>query len=199
MRLSRHSIVLSLALLLCQVLYPCDIVIIGGYKPTAVRQVSGTVFGNGRFDLMGHSHDAERHSTLVPGATISVKARTDTAFFKKGDIKYPRGMKHSAGTLNEWKCGIEVAQLRADDSGTFAVPGIKPGEYCLDITGPPPGDPDACGIHRVESGKNVCVPMHASFLIDVVRSGPKAALIADISPQWPDCSGGATLELKPLK
>src|SRR5712691_9157100 len=110
MSLKPHLSIVSLALLLSQAVYPCNIVIIGGYRPTAVKQLSGTVIGSGRIDLMGHSHDEERRSIIVPGATISVKSRTDTAFFKKGE-KYPSGMKHSAGNLKEWKCGSEVAKV----------------------------------------------------------------------------------------
>jgi hypothetical protein len=199
MQLLRRCTVLGLALLLSQVLYPCSIVMIGGYTPTRVRQVSGTVFGSDRIDLMGNSHNDERHSTLVPGALISVKARTDTAFFKEKEIQYPPGMKHSAGTLKEWKCGSAMAEVRTDQAGNFDVPALKPGKYCLDITSPPATDTEECGRHAVESGKSVCAPMHASFLIDVARSAAKATLLADISPRWPDCSGGEYLQLRPLK
>src|SRR5260370_24336531 len=101
MSLKRRSGILGLALLLSQALYPCSIVIIGGYTPIAVRQLSGTVFGSGRFDLMGNSHDEERRSITVSGATISVKTRTDTAFYKKGDVEYPPCAKPSQGSLRE--------------------------------------------------------------------------------------------------
>src|SRR5467141_3590729 len=105
MSLKRYSGTVGLAVLLSPALYPCSLIMIGGYTPTAVRQVrqmSGTVIGSGRWDLMGHSHDEERRSITVSGAIISVKTRTDTSFFKKGEIKYPRGTKHSAGNLKEW-------------------------------------------------------------------------------------------------
>jgi hypothetical protein len=172
---------------------------IGGYTPTAIRQLSGTVLGSARIDLMGRSHDQERHSIAVAGATVSVKARTDTAFFKKGEIKYHRGMKHSAGKLKEWKCGSELAAAKTDQGGNFTTIPLEPGKYCLDIIGPQLDNESECGSHSVLSGKNVCVPLHASFIIDVVPSAPKAALIADISQMWPDCSGGAYLTLKPVK
>jgi hypothetical protein len=61
MSLKRHFGIVSLALLLSQALYPCSMVVIGGYTPTAVRQLSGTVIGSGRLDLMGHSHGGWRH------------------------------------------------------------------------------------------------------------------------------------------
>jgi len=146
MSLKRHFGIVSLALLLSQALYPCSMVVIGGYTPTAVRQLSGTVIGSGRLDLMGHSHDEERRSITVAGATISVKSRTDTAFFKKGEVKYPPGMKHSAGKLKEWKCGSEVAQVKTDQAGNFTSIRLEPGKYCLDITGPQPENDNECGV-----------------------------------------------------
>jgi hypothetical protein len=194
MSLKRHFGIVSFALLLSQALYPCSIIVIGGYTPTAVGQLSGTVVGSGRLSLMGHSHDEVRHSITVPGATISVKTRTDTAYFKKGEIKYPRGMKQSAGNLKEWRCGTEVSEVKTDKAGNFTIVGIQPGKYCLDITGPQPENDNECGSHNV--GTDVCRPLNASFLIDVIPSAPKAILIADISPQWPDCSGGSFLTLK---
>jgi len=156
------------------------------------RQLSGTVIGSGRFDLMGHSHDEERRSITVPGATLSVKIRTDTAFYKKGEIKYPRGMKHSAGNLKEWKCGNEVAEVKTDQAGKFTMAGVEPGKYCLDITGPQLKNVDECSSYNVVAGKEVCIPLHESFLIDVIPSAPKATLIADISHRYPDCSGGGS-------
>jgi hypothetical protein len=199
MSLKRYSGTVGLAVLFSQALYPCSLIVIGGYAPTAVRQVtqmSGTVIGSGRVDLMGHSHDEERRSITVSGATISVKTRTDTAFFKKGEVKYPRGMKHSAGNLKEWKCGSEVSEVKTDQAGNFTIIGLETGKYCLDITGPEPENVNECGSYNVVSGTKVCVPLNASFIIDVVRSGPKATLIADISRMWPDCSGGSSLKLR---
>src|SRR5258708_7439786 len=116
MSLKRYSGMVGLAVLLSQALYPCSLIVIGGYTPTAVRELSGTVIGSGRIDLMGHSHDVERRSITVAGATISVKSRTDTAFFKKGEVKYPPGMKHSAGKLKEWECGSEVRQGKTEQA-----------------------------------------------------------------------------------
>jgi hypothetical protein len=132
----------------------------------------------------------------VPGATISVKSRTDTAFFKKGEIKYPRGMKHSAGNLKEWKCGSEVSAVKTDQAGNFTIIGLETGKYCLDITGPQPENDNECGSYNVVSGTKVCIPLNASFIIDVIPSAPKATLIADISQRWPDCSGGSSLKLR---
>lgn len=87
--LSNRCIVISgLALLLCGSVYPCDVVIIGGYKPTTVRQgkLSGTVVGSGRINPTGKSHDEERSSITVAGATISIRSRTEE--------------------LAVWKCGL---------------------------------------------------------------------------------------------
>jgi hypothetical protein len=197
--LKRCSGCIGLALLLSQTLYPCNIVMIGGYTPTAIRQLSGTVVGSGRIDLMGHGHDEQRHSIAVAGATILVKTRTDTAFFKNGEIKYPRGVKHSAGRLREWKCGSEISAAKTDEAGNFTTIALEPGKYCLDITGPQPENAIECGSYSVVFGKNVCAPLHASFIIDVVPSAPNAALFADISQMWPDCSGGASLTLQRVK
>lgn len=194
--IKRHFGTVSLAFLLSQTLYPCSMIVIGGggYKVDAVRQLSGTVTGSGRWSLMGQSHDEERRSITVPGATISVKARTDTAFSKRGEVKYPRSMKHSHGNLKEWKCGSEVSAVKTDQAGNFTIIGIQPGKYCLDITGPEPANDEECSAHNPESG--ACDPLNASFLIDVTPSAPKATLIANISLQWPDCSGGSSLELR---
>jgi hypothetical protein len=188
--------IVSLTLLLSRPLYPCSIVILGGYSPTVVGQLSGTVIGSGRWDLMGHSHDEERTSITVSGATISVRTRIDTAFFKKGEIKFPRGTKHSTGNLKEWKCGNEVAEVKTDQSGKFTIAGVEPGKYCLDITGPQLRNMDDCGSYSVVEGREVCIPLHESFIIDLIPSVPKATLIADISNRYPDCSGGSSLKLR---
>src|SRR5712691_435896 len=45
MSLKRHFAIVSFTLLLSQALYPCSIVVIGGYIPSAVGQLSGTVVG----------------------------------------------------------------------------------------------------------------------------------------------------------
>src|SRR5258708_12289844 len=100
MSIRRPFSIVSLALLLSQSLYPCSLIVIGGYTPTPVRQLSGTVIGSGRIDLMGHSHDEERRSITVSGATISVKTRTDTPSSKKGDVKYTQPIKHSPDNLH---------------------------------------------------------------------------------------------------
>jgi len=197
--LSKGSIAISgLALLLSGSVYPCDTIIIGGFKPTAVRQgqLSGTVVGSGRIDLMGKSHDEERSSITVPGATISIRSRTDTEFFKKGEVHYPPGVKPSGGNLKNWQCGSAVLEVQTDQAGQFKISQLKPGNYCLDITGPQPENDDECGSRNGMTG--VCNPLSASFIIDVMPSAPKATLIADISPRWPDCSGGSSLQLRPL-
>lgn len=190
--LSNRSIVISwLALLLSGSVYPCNIVIIGGYKPTAVNEgeLSGTVVGSGRIDLMGKTHDEERRSITVGGATILIRSRTDTEFFKKGEVRYPPGVKASGGNLKEWQCGSEVLEVRTDQAGQFKILQLKPGKYCLDVTAP-----------QAEDANQIPIP-HSSFIIDVVKSGPRATLIANISPQWPDCSGGSStpVEAAPLK
>jgi hypothetical protein len=190
----RHFGIVSFALLLSQALYPCSIVMIGGLTPTAVGRLSGTVVGSGRISLMGDSHDEERRSITVPNATISIKTRIDTAFFKKGEIKYPRGMKHSAGNLKEWKCGSEVSEVKTDQAGNFTIVGIQRGKYCVDITGPQPENDNECGSYNGVTG--VCNPLSASFPVDVIPSAPKATMVADISQQWPDCSGGSSLKLR---
>lgn len=196
MSVKRYSSLVALGLLISQTLYPCSIVMIGGYTPTPVRQLSGTVTGSGRIDLMGHSHDEERSSITVSGATISVKTRTDTAFFKKGEIKYPRGMKHSAGNLKEWKCGSAVSTTETDEAGRFTISQLAPGKYCLDITGPQPKNVNECGSYNMVAGKEVCIPLHASFVIDVIPAAPRTTLLVDISQRWPDCSGGESLKQK---
>jgi hypothetical protein len=131
---------------------------------------------------MGNSHDEERRVITVSGAMISVKTRTDTAFYKKGEIEYPPGAKPSEGNLKEWQCGI-VASAKTDQAGNFTISPLKLGKYCLDITGLQPKD-------KTE------LLMHDSFIVDVVASAPKADLIANISPRWPDCSGGSSLTLR---
>lgn len=193
MSVKRYFSLVALGLLISQTLYPCSIVMIGGYAPTPVRQLSGTVTGSGRIDLMGHSHDEERRSITVSGATISVKTRTDTAFFKKGEIKYPGGMKHSAGNLKEWKCGSEISTTVTDEAGRFAISPLAPGKYCLDITGPQPKNVNECGSYNMVAGNEVCIPLRASFVIDVIPSAPRTTLVVDISQRWPDCSGGESL------
>jgi hypothetical protein len=187
--------IVSLTLLLSRPLHPCNIVILGGSSPTVVGQLSGTVIGSGRFDLMGHTHDKERSSITVSGATISVRTRIDTAFFKKGEVKFPRGTKHSTGTLKEWKCGNEVADVKTDQAGNFAVIGLQPGKYCLDITSTQPQNDIECSSYSAESGTKECNLLHESFIINMVSSAPKAKLIADISSRYPDCSGGNSLKL----
>jgi hypothetical protein len=194
MSFKRHFGIVSFALLLSQALYPCSMVVIGGVTPTTVGRLSGTVVGSNRISLMGHSHDDERRSITVPAATISIKTRTDTAFFKKGEVKYPRGMKHSEANLKEWKCGSEVSEVKSDQAGSFTIAGVQPGKYCVDITGPQPENDNECGSHNGMTG--ACNPLNASFLIDVIPSAPKATLIADISQLWPDCSGGSSLKLR---
>ena len=200
MSFKRQFLIVGLLLLLSQVLYPCNMVMIGGYGPVpAVRELSGTVSGSARWDLMGHDHDEERSAIRVAGATISVKVRSDTAFFKKGEIKYPRGMKHSSGMLKEWKCGSEVSEATTDHAGNFAIVSLKPGKYCLDITGPQTQDPNGCGSYTAALGGKECARMYETFLIDVVPSAPKTFLVADISLRWPDCSGGGSLKLIVVK
>jgi len=199
MSLKRHFLIVGLLLLLSQVLYPCSIVVIGGYTPFAIRELSGTVSGSARWDLMGHDHDEERSAIRVAAASISVQTRTDTAFFKRGEIKYPRGMKHSSGMLKEWKCGSEVSEATTNDAGNFAIVSLKPGKYCLDVSGPQTQDPSQCGSYTAASGGKECARMHETFLIDVVPSAPKTFLVADISQRWPDCSGGGSLKLVAVK
>ena len=190
----RYLRIVSLTLLLSWSLHACSIVIVGGYSPTAVGQLSGTVIGSGRFDLIGHTHDKERSSITVPGVTISVRTRIDTAFFKKGEVKFPRGAKHSTGNLKEWKCGNDVVDVKTDQAGNFAIIGLQPGKYCLEITSPQPQNDNECGSYSAESGAKVCIPLHEFFIINVISSAPKTKLIADISPRYPDCSGGSSLK-----
>src|SRR5277367_5833857 len=113
--------ILGLPLLLANSLHPCDIVVVGGYLPTVVGQVRGTVVGSARIDWMGKSHDEDRRSSKVVGARISVQKRTDTEFFKKGEVQSPAGGKPSGGKLKEWVCGTMVAQTRSDQAGNFAI------------------------------------------------------------------------------
>ena len=185
MSIKRQAGTVCLTLLISSSLYPCSIVRIEGEKPDVVRQVSGTVVGSGRYDLMGKSHNEERHAITVANAIISLTIRTDLEFIKAGEIQYPPGVKPSGGNLKKWSCGKAVAQTTTDQTGSFAFSKLKPGKYCLEITGPKPKTADEAA-------------MHASFLIDVAKSAPKATLVAEISPWWPDCCGGESLKLKPL-
>ena len=89
MVLKRHVLFVGLLLLPSQVLYPCSIVMIDGYAPFAIRELSGTVSGSARWDLMGHDHDEERSAIRDAGATISVKARTDTGFYRRARSNTP--------------------------------------------------------------------------------------------------------------
>jgi len=185
MSIKRQAGTVCITLLISGSLYPCSIVRLGGLKPDVVRQISGIVVGSARFDLMGMSHNEERHAITVPNASVSLSIRTDTEFFKEGEVQYPPGTKPSGGYLKKWECGKEVSQTTTDQTGHFAFSKLKPGKYCLKITAPKPNAADEQA-------------MHASFLIDVAKSAPKATLVAAISPWWPDCSGGESLKLKPL-
>jgi Prealbumin-like fold domain len=193
MSFKRHLGIIAFALLLSQALYPCSMVMIGGSTPTPVKQLTGKVVGSGRVSLMGYAHDKERSSITVPGATISIKTRTDTAFYKKREIKYPRGMKHNAGLLKDWKCGDEVSTVKTDPTGNFTIPEIPPGKYCVEIIGPPITNDYDCGSH---GSSGACNPLSESFLVDVIPSAPSGTLVADISQRWPDCSGGSSLKLR---
>lgn len=185
MSLKRHIGIVSLAVLLCgSLLYPCDTVVIGGVLPPVVREVAGTVIGSWRMGVPGSG---------VADATVSIQTRTDTEFFKKGQVKYPRGAKPSGGNLKNWQCGSEVSTTQTDRAGYFTISAVKPGKYCLDIVGPPPTDVSTC-VHNGPS--ETCAAPHASFVVDVGESAAKATLIADISQQWPDCSGGSSLKLR---
>jgi hypothetical protein len=90
------------------------------------------------------------------------------------------------------KCAIHFST----GSGTLPIIGLQLGEYCLDITGPPQKDNEYSS-YGVESGTKVCIPLHESFIINVIPSAPKTKLIADISLRYPDCSGGSSLKLTP--
>jgi Prealbumin-like fold domain len=168
-------------------------VVIGGVTPTAVGRLSGTVVGSARISLRGHSHDEERRSITLPGAAISIRTRTDASFYKKREIKYPRGTKHNAGLLKDWKCGDEVSTVKTDPAGNFTIPEIPPGKYCVEITGPPITNDDDCGSH---GGSGACNPLSEAFLVDVISSAPSGTLVADISQRWPDCSGGSSLKVR---
>jgi hypothetical protein len=185
MSLKRHIGIVGLTLLMCgSLLYPCDMVVIGGVLPPVVTEVTGTVIGSWRMGVVG---------SAVPGATVSVQTRTDTEFFKKGEVKYPRGTKPSGGNLKNWQCGSEISKTQTDRVGYFTMSVVKPGKYCLDIVGPPPTDVSTC-VHNGQT--DTCAASHASFVVDVAESAAKATLIADISQQWPDCSGGSSLKLR---
>jgi hypothetical protein len=159
--------------------HPCGMVTIGGERPLAVAQIGGTVVGSGHIDLMGKEHDQERQSLVVPGATVAVLYRRDLKFIEEADV--PVGMEAAVGNLKEWRCEGEVTNTKSDTSGGFSIEQIKPGKYCLEITSP-------------KSHAESEVSMHASFPVDVVMSAPKAKLTANISPRWPDCSGGQSLK-----
>lgn len=190
MAIRRFSLrTLGLTLLLSQPLYPCDIVYVGGMTPTKIQQLSGTVVGDGRQEpLVNSAGKAEWHSIIVrsvPAAVISVKIRTDTAFFGKEEVQYSAGVKPSQGNPKEWQCGSEISTAKTDQAGNFTISRLDPGKYCLDITAQPKDKTE--------------ILMHESFLVDLVAPAPKATLIADITPRWPDCSGGGSLRFKSVK
>ncbi len=172
-----------IALLLSESGFPCNQVIIGGLKPLVLGRIAGRVVGSARIDLMGESHNAERHSIAVSDATLSIKIRTDLEFFREGEVKPSPGQKPSDGNLKKWKCGDEMAQTITDRAGNFALSALKSGKYCLEITGP----------KSRAAGEN---QMHHEFLVDLAQPAPNPLLVTDISPLWADCSGGGSLKLK---
>lgn len=155
--------------------FPCSRVTIGGEQVLAVRQVAGTIVGNGRIDLMGASHDSERISHPVSGAAISLAHRTD--------LKVIREHKSTQGRLMDWKCGEPFATTTSDARGKFEVPAAA-GKYCLQIVGPPPKS-------------DTEVQMRSNFIFDVSSDAANRPILADITPSWPDCSGGSSIKLAP--
>ena len=153
---------------------PCEQVVIGGYKPQEVGRIAGVIVGSGKIALMGYAHDAQRREQKVSGARVRVLARKDEEYAKL------RHGEHGAG-LMRWHCGPVVAETTSDAKGGFDMGVVVPGKYCLDMTAPEPESQDE-------------KPMHAEFLVDVLLAKKTTGLLVDISPQWPDCSGGQYLK-----
>ncbi len=173
--------VLVFALVWAPSLPPCSIVTIGGPKPIAVKEVTGTVVGSGHYKLMGTSHNEERRAIVVPGATILLKARVDLEILT--EEKLPADQKFLAGGLAKWKCEAQITQATTDAQGKFRLDTVPPGKYCVEIIGPP-------------AVLEVAAQMRFSFVIDVTETAPDITLVADMTPLWPDCSGGPQLLVK---
>ena len=88
-----------------------------------VNALTGKVVGSGRTDLSGLSHDEERRSITIAGATILIRNRIDTKYFRKSEAHYPQGMKQG-GDLKEWECGAEVTKVQSDQDGPPPLPEI---------------------------------------------------------------------------
>jgi len=170
----RRALIIGFVVAYILPLFPCSIVTIGPETVLAVHQVAGTIVGNGRIDLMGSSHDAERISRPVPGATVSLSHREDTKVIR--DRSNGNQIK-----LMDWKCGQPFATTISDERGKFAIPAAA-GKYCVQMIGPAP---------KSEAE----VQMRAGFIFDVSSNAADRMILADMTPRWPDCSGGSSIKL----
>jgi hypothetical protein len=170
----RRAFIVGLVAVPFLAVFPCSIVTIGGETVLAVHQVAGTIVGNGRFDLVGHSHDSERISSPVSGATVSLSHREDTKVIR--DQSNGNQIK-----LMDWKCSQPFATTISDKEGRFEIPAAA-GKYCVQITGPAP---------KSEAE----VQMRAGFIFDVSSNAADRLILADITPRWADCSGGSSIKL----
>lgn len=166
----RRTFIVGVAFWITTSLYPCNIVKLAGEEALSVRRVTGTVIGSGSIDLMGKMHDTERKSAPVTGAVVLLRLRTNTISDQETHSK-----------LLSWNCGKEIVRVTTNTRGEFAMPS-EAGEYCLDITGPAPNSERK-------------VRMHSRFVINVSREALDQPILADITPLWPDCSGGGSLKL----
>lgn len=155
--------------------YPCNMAPVFP-QPVAIREIVGTVSG-WDFESVGiiEGNRMLPHGTVaIAGATLVLSVRTNTKFFAESDINPEM----------KYKCGKEVARTKSDAAGAFSISQLKPGKYCLAISRPVKTFGYA-GPHK--------------FLVDIVPSAPKATLLADIRERMPDCSGGESLKLRPVK
>jgi hypothetical protein len=170
----RRALVIGFVAAFFLPVFPCSMVKIGGEQALAVRQVAGTIVGNGEIRLMGRSHDGGRVSTPVPGAAISLAHRED--------VKVIRDQNNERQTkLMDWKCGKPFATTTSDAQGKFEIPAAT-GRYCLQITGP-------------TAKSDAEVQMRSGFIFDVSPHAADRPILADITPLWPDCSGGSSIKL----
>lgn len=175
----KNAVVCVAAILFAIPLFPCDLVFTGGQQPYRLQKIKGVIVGSGDFALMGHKHDVKRHEQLVSAAKIRLLARKDEEYAKPS--KRERKQRQESLGVMRWSCGQSLAEVTSDSDGKFDAGSVPSGKYCLEVIGPEPKKSDE-------------KQMRAQFLVDIQPVGG-SALVADISPLWPDCSGGPVLEV----
>jgi hypothetical protein len=140
-----------------------------GELPLKLSAISGTVGGNSKYE------DASKPLRRLSGVRVQLLKRTDRKYSKDVVAKKLRGSL-PPGMVWEWSCTDVVATSSSDDSGHFAFQPVDAGKYCLDFEGP-----EYTGNHA---------RMGSRFLLDVDATAKYRSVMADITPLWPDCSGG---------